>query len=119
MLLMNVCQVHGVSNKFVQLLYQFGQSKINWFTIIIGSLVLTLMCGIHYCLALGMTFNSWNNLQNITTDELLVLLHLHLLLRDNYLPSSMYQAKVLTNKVGFCYNNIHACSNGCVLFRKQ
>jgi hypothetical protein len=25
------------------------------------------MCGIHFCLALGMTFNSWNNLQNITT----------------------------------------------------
>jgi hypothetical protein len=23
--------------------------------------------GIHFCLALGMTFNSWNNLQNITT----------------------------------------------------
>jgi hypothetical protein len=40
MLLMNVCQVHGVSNKFV--------------------------------------------------DELLALLHLHLLLRDNCLPSSMY-----------------------------
>ncbi|KAH9559142.1 hypothetical protein CY35_06G042900, partial [Sphagnum magellanicum] len=32
-----------------------------------GSLVLTLMCGIHFCLALGMTFNSWNNLQNIAT----------------------------------------------------
>jgi hypothetical protein len=40
MLLMNVCQVHGVSNKFV--------------------------------------------------NELLALLHLHLLPRDNYLPSSMY-----------------------------
>ncbi len=66
---MNVCHVHGVSNKFV--------------------------------------------------DELLALLHLHLLPRDNCLPSSMYRAKVLTNKVGLCYNNIHACSNGCVLFQKQ
>jgi hypothetical protein len=49
-MLMNVCQVHGVSNKFV--------------------------------------------------DELLALLHLHLLPRDNCLPSSMYRAKVLTSKVG-------------------
>jgi hypothetical protein len=68
MLLMNVCQVHGVSKKFV--------------------------------------------------DELSALLHLHLLPRDNCLPSSMYRAKVLTSKVGLYYNNIHACSNGCVLFRK-
>jgi hypothetical protein len=66
MLLMNVCQVHGVSNKFV--------------------------------------------------DEILALLHLHLLPEDNCLRSSMYQAKVLTNKVGLHYNNIHACNNGCVLF---
>jgi hypothetical protein len=66
MLLMNVCQVHGVSNKFV--------------------------------------------------NELLALLHLHMLPRDNYLPLSMYRAKVLTSKVGLRYNNIHACRNGCVLF---
>jgi hypothetical protein len=69
MLLMNMCQVHGVSNKFV--------------------------------------------------DELLALLHLHLLPRDNCLLSSMYRAKVLTSKIGLHYNNIHACNNGCVLFRKQ
>jgi hypothetical protein len=25
------------------------------------------MYGIHFCLAFGMTFNSWNSLQNITT----------------------------------------------------
>ncbi len=66
MLLMNMCQVHGVSNKFV--------------------------------------------------DELLALLHLHLLPKDNYLPSSMYRTKVLTSRVGLRYNNIHACTNGCILF---
>jgi hypothetical protein len=53
MLLMNVCQVLGVSNKFV--------------------------------------------------DELLSLLHRHLLHRDNYLPSNMYQAKTLISKVGLGY----------------
>ncbi len=64
-----VLKISGIFLTFpiLQLLYQFDQSKINWFTIIIGSLVLTIMCGIHFCWALGMTFNSWNNLQNITT----------------------------------------------------
>ncbi len=69
LLLMNVCMVHGVSNKFV--------------------------------------------------DELLALLHKHLLPLDNCLPPTMYAAKTLTNKVGLNYTNIHACVNGCALFRKQ
>jgi hypothetical protein len=69
LLLMNVCKVHGVSNKFV--------------------------------------------------DELLALLHKHLLPLDNYLPPTMYAAKTLTSKVGLKYNNIDACVNGCVLFQKE
>jgi len=69
LLLMNVCKVHGVSNKFV--------------------------------------------------DELLALLHKHLLPLDNCLPPTMYAAKTLTSKVGLKYNNIDACVNGCVLFRKE
>ncbi len=66
---MNVCMVHGVSNKFV--------------------------------------------------DELLALLHKHLVPLDNCLTPTMYVDKTLTNKVGLNYTNIHACVNGCVLFRKQ
>jgi len=69
LLLMNVCTVHGVSNKFM--------------------------------------------------DELLALLHKHLLPKDNLLPPSMYAAKRLTRKVGLDYKHIHACVNGCILFRKQ
>jgi hypothetical protein len=69
MLLMNVCQIHCVSNKFV--------------------------------------------------DELLSLLHKHLLPKDNSLPSNMYQAKTFINKVGLGYQNIDACSNGYILFLKQ
>jgi hypothetical protein len=69
LLLMNVCMVHGVSNKFV--------------------------------------------------DELLALLHKHLLPLDNCLPPTMYAVKTLINKVELNYTNIHACVNGCVLFRKQ
>jgi hypothetical protein len=66
LLLMNVCTVHGVSNKFM--------------------------------------------------DELLALLHKHLLPKDNLLPPSMYAAKSLTRKVGLDYKHIHACVNGCILF---
>jgi len=69
LLLMNVCTIHGVSNKFM--------------------------------------------------DELLALLHKHLLPKDNLLPLSMYAVKSLTRKVGLDYKHIHACVNGCILFRKQ
>jgi hypothetical protein len=67
--LMNVCKVHGVSNKFV--------------------------------------------------DEILTLLHKHLLPLDNCLPPTVYVVKTLTSKVGLKYNNIDACVNGYVLFRKE
>ncbi len=66
MLLMNICTIHGVNNKFV--------------------------------------------------DELLTLLHKHLLHVGNCLPIKMYHAKTLTKKVGFNYKIIHACPSGCVLF---
>ncbi len=36
-------------------------------------------------------------------DELLSLLHMHLLHRDNSLPSNMYQAKAFIRKVGLGY----------------
>lgn len=50
----------------LQLLYQ--RSEMDWLNILLGSLVLTLMCGIHSCLALGITSSSgWNSLQNLTT----------------------------------------------------
>ncbi len=52
-------------------------------------------------------------------DELLALLHKHLLPKDNLLPPSMYAAKSLTRKVGLNCKHIHACVNGCILFRKQ
>lgn len=52
----------------LQLLYQFGRSGMDWLNILLGSLVFTLLCGIHSCLALGITSSSgWNSLQNLTT----------------------------------------------------
>nr|ANY30622.1 cytochrome c biogenesis B [Sagittaria latifolia] len=52
----------------LQLPYQFDRSGMDWLNIPLGSLVLTLLCGIHSCLALGITSSSgWNSLQNPTT----------------------------------------------------
>nr|YP_009674849.1 cytochrome c biogenesis B [Fossombronia foveolata]QDE12820.1 cytochrome c biogenesis B [Fossombronia foveolata] len=64
-----VLQISGVFRSFpvLQPSHQFDQSKMNWFTIIIGSQIFTPMCGIHPCSALGITSNGWNSLQNLTT----------------------------------------------------
>jgi len=52
----------------LQLMYQFDRSGMDWLNILLGSLVLTLLCGIHSCLALGITSSSgWNSSQNFTT----------------------------------------------------
>jgi hypothetical protein len=66
LLLMNVCTIHGVSNKFV--------------------------------------------------DELLTLLHKHLLPKDNLLPPSMYTTKNFARKVNLDYKHIHACAKGAFYF---
>nr|ANY30635.1 cytochrome c biogenesis B [Halophila decipiens] len=60
-----VIQISCVFGAFpmLQLLYQF---EGHWLHIALASLVLTLMCGIHSCLALGIT-SSCNSLQNCTT----------------------------------------------------
>ncbi|KAJ1680807.1 hypothetical protein LUZ63_023972 [Rhynchospora breviuscula] len=52
----------------LQLMYQFDRYGMDRFNILLGSLVLTLLCGIHSCLALGITSSSgWNSSQNFTT----------------------------------------------------
>jgi hypothetical protein len=65
-----VIQISRVFCSFpiLKLLYQFGQSGMDRLNILLGSLVLTLLCGIHSCLALGITSSSgWNSSQNLTT----------------------------------------------------
>nr|CAJ77657.1 cytochrome c biogenesis protein [Narcissus pseudonarcissus] len=65
-----VIQISCVFRGFpmLQLLYQFDRSGMDWLNIPLGSLVLTLLCGIHSCLALGITYSSgWNSLKNLTT----------------------------------------------------
>ncbi|KAF3617301.1 putative cytochrome c biogenesis ccmB-like mitochondrial protein [Capsicum annuum] len=65
-----VIQISCVFRGFpmLQLPYQFYRSRMDWLNIPLGSLVLTLLCGIHSRSALGITTSSgWNKLQNPTT----------------------------------------------------
>ncbi|GKV52606.1 hypothetical protein SLEP1_g59182 [Rubroshorea leprosula] len=57
----------------LQLPYQFGRSGMDRLNIPLGSLVLTLLCGIHSRSALGITSSSgWNSSQNLTTSPTLL-----------------------------------------------
>jgi hypothetical protein len=56
---------------------------------------------------------------NFFVDELLTILHCHLLLEDNCLPKKYYAARSLTMKLGLAYNVIRACEKWCVLFRGE
>nr|YP_010736355.1 cytochrome b biosynthesis [Zygnema circumcarinatum]QKQ14683.1 cytochrome b biosynthesis [Zygnema circumcarinatum]WEL36328.1 cytochrome b biosynthesis [Zygnema circumcarinatum] len=47
--------------------YHFEQSKAICITMILGSLVFTLICGIHSSLTVALQSNSWNSLQHFTT----------------------------------------------------
>ncbi|RZC91686.1 hypothetical protein C5167_027752 [Papaver somniferum] len=52
----------------LQLLYQFDRSGMDRLNILLGSPVLTLLCGIHSRSTLGITSSSgWNSSQNLTT----------------------------------------------------
>nr|ULQ69837.1 cytochrome c biogenesis B [Prionium serratum] len=52
----------------LQLMYQFDPSQMEPFHFLLGSLVLTLLCGIHSTSALGITSSSpWNSSQNPST----------------------------------------------------
>lgn len=70
-----VIQISCVFRGFpmLQLLYQFGRSGMDRLNIPLGSLVLTLLCGIHSRSALGITSSSgWNSSKNPTTSPTLL-----------------------------------------------
>ena len=50
--------------------------------------------------------------------ELLVLLK-NMLPKDNTLPKNHYEAKKILCPMGMEYQKIHACPNGCILYRNQ
>ena len=51
-------------------------------------------------------------------DEILKLVK-ELLPRESSLPKFHYEAQKYLAKMGLSYNSIHACKNGCCLFRKE
>jgi hypothetical protein len=51
-------------------------------------------------------------------DELLKLMS-ELLPERNTLPKTYYEGRKYLSKLGMTYNSIHACGNGCCLFRKE
>ena len=54
---------------------------------------------------------------NEFTNELLQFLASDLLPQVNKLPPSHYEARKMIKKLGVEYNSIHACPNGCVLYK--
>jgi hypothetical protein len=60
-----------------------------------------------------------HGVNNLFVDELFALLRLDLFPKDNILPKLMYHVKKVTQWLGLSYNSIHACYNGCVLFRGE
>jgi len=56
---------------------------------------------------------------NSFVDELFKLLHETILPKGNTLPRTFYKAKCLLKNLGLSYNSIHACRDGCCLFRKE
>jgi len=58
-----------------------------------------------------------HGVSNSYIDELLKYLSIVLLPAMNMLPSSHYEAKKLIRKLGFNYDIIHTCPNGCVFYR--
>ena len=54
--------------------------------------------------------------RNIFTDELFRFISGNLLPTPNKLPKNHYAARKSIRRLGLHYNNIHACSNGCILY---
>ncbi len=60
-----------------------------------------------------------HEVSNNFVDELLELVHNHLLLEPNCLIANYYVATTLTQKLGLDYENTHVCVKGCVLFQRE
>ena len=58
-----------------------------------------------------------HGVSNMFMNELLMLLSMSILPVGNCLPKTEYEASKILRKLGLAYNMIHACPNGCCLFR--
>ena len=60
-----------------------------------------------------------HSVPNEYLNELFKYLGSVLLPRGNRLPHNYYEAKNIIKKLGLNYKQIHACPNGCILYRKE
>ena len=58
-----------------------------------------------------------HGVSNTFMNELLMLLSMSILPQGNCLPKTEYEASKILRRLGLAYNMIHACPNGCCLFR--
>ena len=58
-----------------------------------------------------------HSVSNSFLNELLMLLSMSILPAGNCLPKSEYEASKILRRLGLAYNMIHACPNGCCLFK--
>ena len=58
-----------------------------------------------------------HGVSNAFMNELLMLLSMSILPVGNCLPKTEYEASKILRKLGLAYNMIHACPNGCCLFK--
>ena len=59
------------------------------------------------------------HVSNTFTDELFRFLSGDLLPQPNKLPKTHYAARKSIRRLGLTYNNIHACTNGCILYDEE
>ena len=58
-----------------------------------------------------------HGVSNMFLNELLMLLSMSILPAGNCLPKTEYEATKILRRLGLAYNMIHACPNGCCLFK--
>lgn len=58
-----------------------------------------------------------HGVSNLFLNELLMLLSMSILLVGNCLPKTEYKASKILQRLGLAYNLMHACPNGCWLFK--
>ena len=58
-----------------------------------------------------------HGVSNTFMNELLMLLSMSILPQGNCLPKTEYEASKILRRLGLAYNMIHACPNGCCLFK--
>jgi hypothetical protein len=60
-----------------------------------------------------------HGVSNTFLNELLMLLSMSILPAGNCLPKTEYEASKILRRLGLAYNMIHACPNGCCLFKGE